>query len=237
VFAFQPHASHFIVPPEELLGLPEGLPFEEAVFLPNMETALNFLMDGAPLIGEQVAVLGQGVVGLLTTALLAMLPLASLVTLERFPLRRQASLEWGASASLDPDHPQVSGTALAALQGERDYQGADLIYELSGNPAALDLAITLCGYHGRVVIGSWYGEKRASLDLGGRFHRDRMRLVSSQVSRLAPELSGRWDKARRFQLAWEMIMQVTGPLITHRLPLPEPGLPLGQPREKPSRWR
>jgi alcohol dehydrogenase len=143
-----------------------------------METALNFLMDGAPLIGEQVAVLGQGVVGLLTTALLAMLPLASLVTLERFPLRRQASLEWGASASLDPDHPQVSGTALAALQGERDYQGADLIYELSGNPAALDLAILVrlprAGGDWLLVRGG------ASLDLGGRFHRDRMRLVSSQ---------------------------------------------------------
>ena len=51
--------------------------------MPNMETAVNLLMDGQPLIGEQVVIFGQGVVGLLTTALLARLPLASLITLDR----------------------------------------------------------------------------------------------------------------------------------------------------------
>ena len=220
VFAFQPHASHFVAPIGELLPVPQGLPLEQAVFLPNMETAVNFLMDGAPLIGEQVAVLGQGVVGLLTTALLAQLPLASLVTLDRYPLRRRTSLEWGATASLDPDGADGLKPALAALQEARNYPGADLVYELSGNPAALDQAIALCGYHGRVLIGSWYGGKRASLDLGGRFHRDRIRLISSQVSRLAPELSGRWDKTRRFRLAWEMIERFQpARLITQRFPL------------------
>ena len=66
--------------------------------------------------------------------------------------------------------------------------GADLTYELSGAPAALDQAIRITGFSGRVVIGSWYGTKRASLDLGGRFHRSRIRLISSQVSSLSPEL-------------------------------------------------
>jgi hypothetical protein len=32
-----------------------------------------------------------------------------------------------------------------------------------------------------------------------------MTIVSSQVSTIAPELSGRWDKARRFCVAWGMI--------------------------------
>jgi len=54
-------------------------------------------------------------------------------------------------------------------------------------------------YSGRVVIGSWYGSKPVQLDLGGAFHRSRIRLISSQVSSLAPELSGRWDKSRRFE--------------------------------------
>src|SRR3990172_543462 len=43
VFAFQPHASHFLALMEELLPLPAGLSVEDAVFLPNMETALNFV--------------------------------------------------------------------------------------------------------------------------------------------------------------------------------------------------
>jgi NADPH:quinone reductase-like Zn-dependent oxidoreductase len=85
VFAFHPHESHFIARPEELFLLPEGMTAEEAVFLPNMETAVNLVMDGAPLIGERVAVFGQGIVGLLTTALLGRFPLGRLVTVDGYP--------------------------------------------------------------------------------------------------------------------------------------------------------
>src|SRR5262245_41575667 len=88
VFSFHPHESHFLASPAELIPVPAPLSLEEATFLPNMETAVNFLMDGQPLIGERVVVFGQGVVGLLTTALLAQLPLARLVTVDRYPVRR-----------------------------------------------------------------------------------------------------------------------------------------------------
>ncbi len=207
VFAFNPHESHFVAPAEAVMPLPAGLAPEEAVFLPNMETAVNFVMDGAPLIGERVAVVGQGIVGLLTSAVLACFPLADLVTLDHYPLRRQASLDLGAHASLPPDDPSLP-------------QDVDLCYELSGSPAALDTAIAVTGFDGRVVIGSWYGQKRAPIDLGGRFHRSRIRLLSSQVSTLAPQLSGRWSKARRFALAWEMLRQVRpARLITQRYPI------------------
>jgi 2-desacetyl-2-hydroxyethyl bacteriochlorophyllide A dehydrogenase len=205
VFAFQPHGTHFAAPLTELLLIPEGIAPEAAAFLPNMETAVNFVLDGAPLLGERVTVFGQGVVGLLTTALLAQFPLASLTTVERFAARRQRSLELGAHASLDPAEPIPCD--------------CDLTYELSGAPQALDAAIAATGFDGRVIIGSWYGQKRVSLDLGGRFHRSRIRLISSQVSTLAPGLAGRWTKARRFEAAWQQIERIRPErLITHRIP-------------------
>lgn len=218
VFAFHPHESHFISPVESLLLIPSGIPPEDALFLPNTETAVNFLLDGAPLIGEQVAVFGQGVVGLLTTALLARLPLGNLITFDRFANRRTASLAMGARASLDP--VDADGAArLRALLSAGAYEGADLVYELSGAPAALDQAIAAAGFSGRIVVGSWYGRKRAPLDLGGRFHRARIRLISSQVSTLTPELHGRWTKARRMDVAWERLRELRpAQLITHRYP-------------------
>ncbi|HZD56793.1 MAG TPA: zinc-binding alcohol dehydrogenase [Anaerolineales bacterium] len=219
VFALQPHASHFNVRPQELQMLPQDLAMEDAVFLPNMETAVNLVMDGAPLIGEQVAVFGQGIVGLLTCALLARFPLAGLVTLDRYASRRELSLKLGAQASLDPDDPQVFEQVRAHLHDPGADPGADLIFELSGVPAALDQAIAVAGFSGRVVVGSWYGSKRADLDLGGHFHRARLHLVSSQVSTLAPELSGRWDKQRRFRVAWEALRQIRpARFITQRFP-------------------
>lgn len=215
VFAFQPHVSHFLAPADSLFLVPDALLPETACFLPNMETAVNLTQDAAPLLGERALVFGQGIVGLLTAALLAEFPLASLVTCDCLPLRREASRSLGVSAALDPG---VVGFREQVRQWLPS--GADLTLELSGAPEALNDAIALTGFGGRVVIGSWYGEKRATLDLGGAFHRSRIRLISSQVSSIAPELSARWDKARRFQVAWEALSRIRPERwITHRFPL------------------
>lgn len=219
VFSFQPHLSHFVTETKSLQVIPEELTWEEAVFLPNMETAINFLMDGGPVIGEKVVILGQGVVGLLTTALLSRYPLTSLVTFDRYPLRRQASLDFGAHNSIVPSQKEVFEVPHQELATE-GHSGADLVYELTGDPRGLNLAIELCGFDGRIVIGSFYGKKRAELDLGGWFHRSRIRLISSQVSTINPKFKGRWDKPRRFQIAWEMLKRVRpSQLITHRFPI------------------
>ncbi|MFO7537668.1 MAG: zinc-binding dehydrogenase [Chloroflexota bacterium] len=218
VFAFQPHTSHFVARPEALLPLPDGMTAETAVFLPNMETAVSFLMDGQPMIGEQVAVFGQGVVGLLTTMLLAGLPLAALVTLDAHPLRRHWSQQLGAGAILDPH--QVDAAAIRqGLQGERAYDGADLVYELSGNPQALVTALAVVGYNGRILVGSWYGQKQAVLELGGHFHRRHIQIRSSQVSHIAPQWQGRWTKPRRLDIAWQQLQQQQpARLISQRIP-------------------
>jgi threonine dehydrogenase-like Zn-dependent dehydrogenase len=69
------------------------------------------------------------------------------------------------------------------------------------------------------VVGSWYGTRRASLDLGGDFHRDHVSIESSQVSTLAPDSRGRWTKDRRMGTALERLRDLeTGSLISHRVP-------------------
>jgi len=215
VFAFQPHTSHFVATPDELFPLPKGMSPETACFLPNMETAVNLVQDSAPMLGERGLVFGQGIIGLLTAALLAEFPLASLVTCDCYPLRREASLALGASATLDPNEPGFREHVHDLLPS-----GADLSMELSGAPAALDDAIALTGFGGRVVIGSWYGEKKVTLDLGGAFHRSRIKLITSQVSTISPQLSARWDKSRRIEVTWETLKRIQPEKwITHRFSL------------------
>jgi len=220
VFSFHPHESHYVTPLAEIIPIPEDIDLMDALFLPNVETAVNFMMDGRPLIGEQAVIFGQGIVGLLTAALLVQFPISRLVTLDRFAMRRRTSVDMGAHHTLDPESPTLQSD-LAALMGTDSAEGfADLIYELSGNPAALNQAVCLAGFGARIVIGSWYGTKAANLDLGGRFHRNRIRLISSQVSTLAPEFSGRWTKNRRLATAWDMIRKIRpAPLITHQYPI------------------
>ncbi len=211
VFSFQPHTSHFICSPGLLFAIPGSLSCETASFLPNMETAVNLVQDATPILGERVLVLGQGVVGLLTASLLGEFPLETLVTADCYDLRRNSS-PVSSSLCLDPYASDFQSQALTLLD-----QGADLTFELSGRPETLNDALALTRFCGRIVIGSWYGEKRAEIDLGGTFHRSRIKLISSQVSTVAPELSGRWDKARRFDVAWKALQRIKPEKwITHR---------------------
>ena len=216
VFAFQPHTSCFLCKPESLLIIPESLSPDTACFLPNMETAVNLVQDGAPILGERVLVLGQGIVGLLTASLLHEFPLDVLITADCYPLRCNSSPVAG-HLSLDPNSTDFRQEAMAFLK-----HGADLTFELSGNPEALNHAIALTAFSGRIVVGSWYGQKSADLDFGGAFHRSRIKLISSQVSTIAPELSARWDKARRFDVAWKALERIQpGKWITHRFTIDE----------------
>ena len=222
VFAFAPHASHHLSSVDGLQRLPDDVDPRAAVFLANMETAASLVQDGRPLLGERVLVLGQGVVGLLVSTLLSRFPLGGLYAVDRIAGRREAARQAGVQTCFDPDSDADLAALTETLNLDAPGGGADLVFELSGAPAALNLAVASCAYSGRIVVGSWYGNKRAELNLGERFHRHRISLVSSQVSRIDPALSGRWDKARRFDLAWEMIRKCQpAQFISHCLPLAE----------------
>jgi 2-desacetyl-2-hydroxyethyl bacteriochlorophyllide A dehydrogenase len=216
VFGFCPHASHVLAKPAELVPIPEDIALRDAVFLANMETAVTLVLDGLPAVGEHVVVFGQGVVGLLATGLLSSYPLGALFAVDPLALRREASLNAGAHAAFDPAVPQ----ALAARLREATAGGmADLVFELSGHPAALDSAIAAAGFGARIVLGSWYGTRPVAVDLGGNFHRSRIRLIGSQVSTLPPGFLARWSRQRRQAVAWDLIRR-TAPsrLITHEIP-------------------
>lgn len=220
VFAFQPHASHFIATPASVIPVPADITAEDAVFLPNMETAVNLIQDGSPALGERIVVLGQGIVGLLVAHLLAQFPLAQLHGVDAIPLRRERALKIGVNKVFDPFSSADIGALKQQLTIAENNKGADLIYEVSGAPNALNLAIELSGFASRIVIGSWYGNKTAAIALGGDAHRNRLTITTSQVSSLAPELSGRWDKTRRFELSWQMLRNLRpSQFITHRAPL------------------
>ena len=127
-------------------------------------------------------------------------------------------LRW-APTRRDATQPDTQETAIQWLEPDASEGSADLVYELSGNPGALNSAIAVTGFDGRIVIGSWYGDRQTALELGGRFHRQRIRLISSQVSTVTPALSARWSKQRRFALAWDMIRRIRpSRFITHQIP-------------------
>ncbi|WP_049984222.1 zinc-binding alcohol dehydrogenase [Halorubrum sp. BV1] len=207
VFGFVPHQTRFVAEPDDVVTLPAGTPPAVGALLPSVETATNLVLDAAPRLGERVVVFGAGVIGLCVTRLLASFPLSSLVVVDPVERRRGLAAAMGADRT---ERPETVDDAVG---------DADLALELSGQPDTLDDAIGAVGYDARIVVGSWYGAKRAPIDLGGRFHRDRIDLISSQVSTISPSLRGRWDRDRRFDEALGWLDRIDADeLITHRIP-------------------
>lgn len=218
VFSFVPHQSHFVAAPEDVHPLPDGMDPERAALLPSVETAVSLAHDAAPRLGERVAVFGQGLVGLLTTSVLSSFPLARLAAVDPLPRRRDLADRLGAKETLTPE----TCVRRYAQGSDESTGGFDVSIEISGNPAALDDAVAVTGYGGRIVVGSWYGTKRASIDLGGRFHRSRLSIESSQVSTIPPRSRGRWSKARRLDVAWDVLGGIdVEPIRTDSLPVDE----------------
>jgi 2-desacetyl-2-hydroxyethyl bacteriochlorophyllide A dehydrogenase len=221
VFAFHPHTSAFTCVPDALVPLPEAVSDEAAALVPSLETAVTFVMDGRPTIGEAVVVFGQGVVGLLTTVLLAKHPLDTLVAVEPTAERRRWARQMGAHHTFSPDEMGAVREALGvqsldAQEADEEFEGADLAYEVSGHAPALNDAVSCTGFSGRIVVGSWYGTEAVPLALGRRFHRSRIEFRSSQVSTIAPRDRGRWTKARRMRVVLSLLdAHAFEDLVTH----------------------
>jgi 2-desacetyl-2-hydroxyethyl bacteriochlorophyllide A dehydrogenase len=214
VFALHPHQDAYVLPAERAVVLPPDTPPERGVFLANLETAVNVTLDAAPRLGETVLLSGLGVVGLLVLQALRRTGVARIIAVDVLEARRAVATRLGADRVLAP------GDGLAAdVRAWTGGRGADLAVEVSGAPAALEPAIEAVADEGTVVVASWYGAKPVPLQLGGHFHRGRVRLRSSQVGHLDPALAPRWDYARRLEVAQGLLAALPlDALISHRVP-------------------
>ena len=178
VFAFQPHEHYFVSQAVGVIPIPDEVELEDALFFANLETAVNLVQDAAPVLGERGVLFGLGVVGLLTALVLNQFPLTALTLVEPHSYRQTMAQRLGLNQVVFPKD----------IFSDQKY---DFAMEISGSPTALQQAINVVGFDGRIIVGSWFGTKLVSLDLGTTFHRQRLRLISSQVSSISPALVNR----------------------------------------------
>lgn len=213
IFVHHPHQDVFTVPAAMPVRLPQGLDPLLGVFVANLETAVNILHDTPLKLGETALVFGQGVVGLLVAQLLRLAGAGRVLTVDPLGKRRNLALDVGVDDAFEPGEG-LNARVLEATGG----RGADVVIEVSGSGAALQAAVECVADEGTVVVASWYGMKPVALALGGHFHRGRVRLRSSQVGRLNPELAPRWDRLRRMETVIGLLSSLQlEELISHRL--------------------
>jgi NADPH:quinone reductase-like Zn-dependent oxidoreductase len=179
VFGLHPHQSLFNVPAAMLAPVPDDVSTERAALAPQMETALNATWDAGLKPGKRVAVVGGGVIGLLTAYLAA--KSCDVVLIDVNPARRSVAEALGLHF---------------ALPGET-YGDYPTVFHASATSGGLNFALSLGAFEGQVVELSWYGDKPVSADLGGAFHSQRLTLKASQVGAVAPSHREGWNHNRR----------------------------------------
>lgn len=206
VFCLYPHQTVYQVPASAVVPLPGGVPPARAVLAANLETAINALWDAAPRLGDRIAVVGGGTLGLLVAWLAARLPGCEVQVVDTEAGRADVALALGAGFALPAD-------------ARAD---ADLVVHTSGQGAGLSTALRLAAFEATVLELSWYGNRAVSVPLGEAFHSQRLTLKSSQVGQVATPQRGRWSHRRRLELALSLLTDpALDRLITHSAPFHE----------------
>jgi len=215
VFGTWGHRTHHVMTRDEALPrlLPEGADPLIGIFSHIGAVALNGVHDAQIRIGDVVAVFGLGVPGQIA-AQAARRSGAHVIGVDPQQGRREMALRLGCPEVLDPS----AGPVAEAVRERTEGRGADAVIEATGNAAALHEAIRTAAYAARVAaLGFFQGEARGLL-LGEEFHHNRIVLVSSQISGVAPEASYRWSKPRLWRTAvrlqHEGVLDLV-PLVTH----------------------
>jgi len=132
VFCLYPHQTAYVVPVEAVTVVPDGVPARRAVLAGTVETAVNALWDARPLVGDRVAVVGAGMVGLCVARLLAGFPGVTVTVVDTDASRA--------------DLADQLGLAFAHPSGAPD--DLDLVLHASGSSAGLQLSLDLLGADG-----------------------------------------------------------------------------------------
>ncbi|MFD6533331.1 zinc-binding alcohol dehydrogenase [Streptomyces sp. NPDC060184] len=215
------HRSEGIVPAERMVGhtLPAGLEPLAGAFARVGAIAYNAVLAADIHLGEEVAVFGQGVIGLLTTRL-AQLNGARVTAVDALDGRLDTARVYGARRTLNARTDSVAERVREATGG----QGADVAIEISGVYPALHEALRSVTVGGRVVASGFYQGDGAGLRLGDEFHHNRVQLICSQIGGVPPQLAGRWTVERLQQtflsLVAEGLVDVKS-LVSHVVPVAE----------------
>jgi threonine dehydrogenase-like Zn-dependent dehydrogenase len=196
--------------------LPQDDDVQAGIFAKIGAIALNAVLDADIHVGETVVVFGAGVPGQIV-AQLARLNGGRVVVADLVTARRELAVELGATAAFDPAAVDVA-EAVREMTGDR---GADVVIEMSGAYQALQEAVRTVGYSSRVVAAGFFQGEGVPLRLGEEFHHNRVAIVGSQISGVAPQLRHRWDELRMSRTTLELAADgrlALGPLVTHVLP-------------------
>jgi len=148
-------AEFAVVPAATCVRLPDRLSDEEGALVEPTEVAVHAIRKSQLRLGETVAVVGGGTIGLLVLQVARAAGAGAVYVVEPRAARRTLALDLGATASFDP----APDDALAELRNACAGRGPDVVFECAGAPETANLAIHAARKGGRIVLVGIRGER------------------------------------------------------------------------------
>ena len=213
------HASHFVAPPDRLIKAADASsPSEEAVFFNLCTISMQGVRKAQIELGEAVLVLGQGLIGLLATQLARLSGAFPTVGVDLADNRLKLAETVGADYALNPKRDDFEEKMEEATGGT----GIAAVIEATGHPDAINTALKLAGWCGRIVLlASTRGETK-DVNFYRDVHKKGLTVLGAHNSvRPRQESSANfWTNRDDAALSLQLIAHrriLAAPLISHRL--------------------
>ena len=199
-------AEYALVPAFSCARVPTNLSDEEGALVEPTEVAVRAVRKSDLRLGESVAIVGGGTIGLLVLQVARAAGASAVYLVEPRVHRRQLAFNLGATASYSPQDPEWQRQLRDACGGV----GPDVVFECAGARDTADLAVHTARKGGRIVLVGIQPERVPLSTLE----------VIVGEKRLVGSVQHHYDEdlPAAVQLLAEGKVQVM-PLITDRVPL------------------
>lgn len=141
-------AEYAVVPAFSCVALPDSLSDEEGALVEPTEVAVRAVRKCELRLGETVAIVGGGTIGLLVLQIALASGAADVYVLEPRSSRRELALTLGATLAFDPSHTEWE----AELREHCHGVGPDVVFECAGAVETADVAVRIARKGGRIVL-------------------------------------------------------------------------------------
>lgn len=126
--------------------IPDDFEYAWGALLEPLSVAMHAANRAGHLPGRSVLITGGGTIGQMILLMATAFGASRVVVADLKPFARDFAMKYGASGVLDPSAADVADQAKAMVPG-----GFEVVFEASGAPPALDMAIRLAAQGGTVV--------------------------------------------------------------------------------------
>ena len=212
VFIGESHKEYAVSETDSAFNLPDSVGTEQAVFLNILSVGQLALRKALPRPGENVAIIGLGVIGLSTLAFCRAFGFRTLA-IDKDPKRLAIGNAMGADVTAEADSEELHSIVMKWSDG----RGADVVIEAATSWSAIKTGMDIVRPQGTVVVVATHTDKPNFSPVSYPYNVKEVILMTSYGYDLQDE---RWNRKACMALSIDLISRGEldiSPMLTHEI--------------------